>query len=584
MDIFAERIWSLKYRLDTAGHDGEPRIEDSWRRVAASLAAVEAPDNIAPQQARFFDAMLNYRLLPAGRILNAAGHPERRTMINTFVMADFDESIESVLRVCQDAASTMRMGGGIGYDFSRIAPRGTALPGDKGASAGALAAMEVCDATGALLSLSERRGAMMATMRCDHPEIREFVQAKGDRARFRNFNMSVMVTDALMRAVEQDAAWELCWEGRALETLPARALWDLIMRQTFETAEPGVIFIDRINAENPIGYLERISATNSCAEQPLPPNGSAPLASINLARLVRNPFESGAHLDLAELRSLAGTAVRMLDNVIEVSPYPTPAQAAEAGAKRRIGIGVTGAANALAMIGERYGSARAATHLGTWIRELQHATTRASVELARTRGAFSGFCPERYGSSDRIRALDPDLQRLIARHGVRNALTTSIAPTGTISLLAGNVSSGIEPVFAISCERRFKLPGGQERTTTLEDYAVQVYRQKFGRDTPLPPQFVTAQDLAPEEHVVMQAAAQRWVESSISKTVNCPEEIDFDAFKDVYRAAYQSGCKGCTTYRPNPITGAVLKAVAEPERKAPPKPARAQQQQRQIPA
>ncbi len=563
MKPIAEQIWTMKYRFENQDGLAERTVEDTWLRVATALSSVECDEDAPDRCAEFFDAMVDFKVLPAGRILAVAGTEADQTMINTFVMDDFDGSVEGIARIAHEATRTMRMGGGLGFDFSKISPVGTPLVGDKGTSAGPLAAMDVCDAMGALLSSSSRRGAMMATMRCDHPDIRAFVTAKRDPTRFRNFNLSVMATDAFMQAVKNQADWSLMWDGEVTETLPAHELWDLIMRGTFAAAEPGVLFIDRINADNPLNYLETISATNSCAEQPLPANGSAPLASINLSRLVTDPFDARAKLDIKLLRSLAATTVRMLDNVIDLTIYPTKAQATEAKAKRRIGVGVTGAANALAMVGEVYGSPEAAALLEMWMRELQHATTEASVELAQERGAFFGFCPEQYTASSRCRALVPELQRRIRRHGVRNALTTTVAPNGSISLLAGNVSSGIEPAFALSYTRKVKLPGGEDVTETVEDYALQLYRAKAGFDADLPAGFVTAMTLQPKDHVVMQAAVQRWVESSISKTVNCPANIDFDDFKNVYWQAYEAGCKGCTTYRPNDITGAVLTATAD---------------------
>lgn len=567
MTPFAKQIWDLKYRFENKSGTSELTIDDTWWRVAEALASVENPAEQARYRSHFFDAMRDFQVLPAGRILAVAGTDADQTMINTFVMDDFDGSVEGIARIAQEAARTMRMGGGIGYDFSKISPVGTPLVGDKGTSSGPLAAMDVCNAVSALLASSARRGAMMATMRCDHPDIRAFVRAKSDRTRFRNFNLSVMATDAFMRAVKDQVPWSLVWQGEVVETLPAQELWDLIMRSTYGAAEPGVLFIDRINAQNPLNYMETISATNSCAEQPLPANGSAPLASINLSRLVQAPFEAEARLDLSRLRRLAGVTVRMLDNVIDLTKYPTEAQAREARARRRIGIGVTGAANALAMVGETYGSPSAAARLEAWMQEVQHATTAASVALAQEKGAFEGFSADAYCGSSRCAALDPALQDLVRKHGVRNALTTSVAPNGSISLLAGNVSSGIEPTFALSYQRKMKLPGGEEVTETVEDYAVKLYREKVGLDAPLPRAFVTAMTLEPKDHVVMQAAVQRWVESSISKTVNCPASIEFEAFKNVYWQAYEAGCKGCTTYRPNDITGAVLTVSEEaPER------------------
>jgi len=570
----SHHIWSLKYRSSTHDGSSEVSIEETWQRVAGALSAVEPTATRQARTREFFDAMQDFKLLPAGRILTAAGRDDNQTMINTFVMAEFDDTVDGVMKVAHEAAVTMRMGGGIGFDFSKLRPRGAKLDDGNGTAAGPLAAMHACDAMCAMMSSSARRGAMMATMRCDHPDIRDFITAKSDRRHLRNFNLSVMVTDAFMRAVGEGADWALVWNGDTRETLPARELWDLIMRQNYDAAEPGILFIDRMNAANPLNYLETISATNSCAEQPLPPEGSAPLASINLARLIRDPFEATACLDRAKLRSLAATGVRLLDNVIDVTRYPTDGQAREARAKRRIGLGVTGVANALAMVGETYGSARAAALLEGWMKDLHHAAMQASVDLAKERGAFDGFDSARYCASPIVRALDPALRAQVARHGVRNALVTSIAPTGTISLLAGNVSSGIEPTFAQSYDRIITLPGGEKRTERMEDYSVHLYRQKFGRTADLPAHFVTAMTLKPEDHVVMQAAAQRWIDSSISKTVNVPQDIDFASFKTVYRDAYAAGCKGCTTYRPNAVTGSVISALPTETRQRKKRPKR----------
>jgi len=408
----------------------------------------------------------------------------------------------------------------------------------------------------------------MATLRCDHPDIEDFITAKSDAARLRMFNMSVLITDPFMEAVKEDADWHLVFEGKTFKTVSARGLWDQIMQATYDYAEPGVIFIDRINNPNNLNYCETIAATNPCGEQPLPPYGACLLGSINLARLVVDPFEATAQLDEDLLKSLVATAVRMMDNTVDASKFPLKAQAREAENKRRIGLGVTGLADALLMVGVRYGSKEAAELTEKWLHQVARASYLASVDIAKEKGAFPLFDAEPYLASGTMVGMDADVRDAIKVHGIRNALLTSIAPTGTISLYAGNVSSGIEPVFAYSYTRKVLQKDGSRTEEEVTDYAVQMWRDKFG-DKELPDYFVNAQTLLPADHVRMQAAAQKWIDSSISKTINCPEDIDFETFKNVYLEAYESGCKGCTTYRPNAVTGSVLsvseKSEATPE-------------------
>jgi ribonucleoside-diphosphate reductase alpha chain len=402
---------------------------------------------------------------------------------------------------------------------------------------------------------------MMATMRCDHPDIEAFIEAKRDPARLRMFNLSVLVTDPFMQAVHDDAPWPLVFGGRVFRTVQARALWDRIMRATYDYAEPGVIFIDRINEANNLAYVETIAATNPCGEQPLPPYGACLLGSINLAALVSDPFGPGAALDAGALDDLVRTAVRMMDNVVDASRFPLPQQEQEARAKRRIGLGVTGLADALLMLRLRYGSDAAVAQTGAWMRAIARSAYLASADLAREKGAFPLFDAGPFLASGTMQGMDDDVRAAVAEHGIRNALLTSVAPTGTISLLAGNVSSGIEPVFAYAYTRKVLQKDGSRTEEEVVDHAVALWRQRFG-DTPLPEWFVDAQSLSPLDHVRMQAAAQRWVDSSISKTINVPADIGFDAFKDVYATAYATGCKGCTTYRPNEVTGSVLSVAA----------------------
>jgi ribonucleoside-diphosphate reductase alpha chain len=561
----AEQIWDMKYRFKQA--DGTPidkTVEDSWHRIAGDLASVESsPEAWEP---KFFDALSDFKFLPAGRITAGAGTERSVTLFNCFVMGTIPDSMGGIFDMLKEAALTMQQGGGIGYDFTTIRPKGAKVKGVAADASGPLSFMDVWDAMcRTIMSAGSRRGAMMATMRCDHPDILDFITAKRDPARLRMFNVSVLVTDAFMDAVKSDGSWDLVFEGEVFQTMKAIDLWDQIMSSTFAFAEPGVIFIDRINKANNLSYCETIAATNPCGEQPLPPYGACLLGSINMARLVSKPFAKGANLDEAGMADLVATAVRMMDNVIDASRFPLEAQRREAEAKRRIGLGVTGLADALLMVGLRYGSEEAAAQTEIWMHQIARAAYLASVELAKEKGAFPLFDADGYLASGAMQQMDADVRDAIAENGIRNALLTSIAPTGTISLYAGNVSSGIEPVFAYAYTRKVLQKDGSKTEEEVIDYAVQMWRDKMG-DAELPDYFVNAQTLAPLEHVRMQAAAQKWVDSSISKTINCPEDISFEAFKDVYMAAWDQGCKGCTTYRPNAVTGSVLSVSSESEK------------------
>jgi len=564
----SQQIWDMKYRLKRA--DGSPvdkTIEDTWRRVASALAAPEQEP--AAWEGRFFDALSDFRFLPAGRIFSGAGSERHVTLFNCFVMGSIPDDMGGIFESLKEAALTMQQGGGIGYDFSTIRPKGAPVKGVGADASGPLSFMDVWDAMcRTIMSAGSRRGAMMAVMRCDHPDIEAFIEAKRQPGRLRMFNLSVLVTDAFMQAVREDAAWELKFDGTTYRSLPARELWDNIMRATYAYAEPGVIFIDRINRLNNLGYCETIRATNPCGEQPLPPYGACLLGSINLARLVEAPFAEDAAIPEATLDSLVRVAVRAMDNVIEVSRFPLPEQTHEARTKRRIGLGVTGLADALIMCGARYGGAKAVTLTEKWMKTIQRAAYLASADLAREKGAFPLFDAEKYLAGETVRGLDADVRSAIADHGIRNALVTSIAPTGTISLFADNVSSGLEPVFSFKYSRHVLNPDGSRREEEVSDYAFRLFHLMFGENAPLTDAFVDAQHLSPRDHLVMQAAVQKYIDSSISKTINCPEDIPFETFKDVYLQAYDLGCKGCTTYRPNEVTGAVLEVKKDKGKEA----------------
>ncbi len=558
----SQQIWDMKYRLkDQNGTFLEQTVQDTWRRIAKALSEVETEPK--KWETIFYNALTDFKFLPAGRITAGSGTKRNVTLFNCFVMGVIPDSMSGIFDMLKEAALTMQQGGGIGYDFSTIRPKGSLVKGIAADASGPVSFMDVWDSMcRTIMSAGSRRGAMMATMRCDHPDIEEFIAAKSDSQKLRMFNLSVLVTDAFMEAVKKGEDWKLIYKNKVYSVIKAADLWDQIMRATYNFAEPGVIFIDRINETNNLSYCETITATNPCGEQPLPPYGACLLGSINLAKLVEHPFDKNAYLDVSQLEDLVFTAVRMMDNVIEVSQFPLEAQKLEAKNKRRIGLGVTGLADALLMVGLRYGSDEAVKKTEKWMKTIARSAYNASINLAEEKGAFPLFDPEKFIVSGNMIQMDEDVKKAVNKFGIRNALLTSIAPTGTISLYAGNVSSGIEPVFAYSYTRKVLQNDGSHVEEEVVDYAVKLWRDKFG-NAPLPDFFVSAQNLTPADHVKMQAAAQKWVDSSISKTINCPEDISFDDFKEVYIQAYDTGCKGCTTYRPNEVTGSVLSAGSE---------------------
>jgi len=567
MSDISRQIWDMKYRLKAA--DGTPvdrDMADTWARVALAAARAETPEKRREWALAFAQALAGHQFLPAGRILAGAGTDRNVTLFNCYVMGAVPDDMGGIFASLREAALTMQQGGGIGYDFSTLRPKGAPVKGVGADASGPVSFMDVWDAMcRTIMSAGSRRGAMMAVLACDHPDIEAFIEAKRTPGRLAMFNLSVLASDAFIAAVKADGPWDLKFGGKIYKTIDARDLWDRIMRATYDYAEPGVIFIDRINAENNLSYCETIHATNPCGEQPLPPYGACLLGSINLATLVKNPFEENAALDDDELARLVRIAVRFLDNVIDVSRFPLPEQRAEAFAKRRLGLGVTGLADALIFCRARYGSPESIALIDRWLSKLSLAAYSASAELAEEKGAFPLFDREHYLARPNIAKLPGDLRARIAARGIRNALVTSIAPTGTISLFAGNVSSGIEPVFAYSYSRKMLLEDGTRREEQVSDFAFRRFREIFGEEAVLPDYFVSAQTLTPEDHVAVQAAAQRHIDSSISKTINVPAEISFDAFKDIYLNAYESGCKGCTTYRPNDVTGSVLQAAPASE-------------------
>ncbi|WP_077036576.1 adenosylcobalamin-dependent ribonucleoside-diphosphate reductase [Pelomonas sp. KK5] len=576
---------------------GEERTLDELRqRVAAALAAAEAPEKRAEWTARFLDAQRR-GFIPAGRILSAAGTELSATLINCFVqpvgdsIATMEDGHPGIYTALTEAAETMRRGGGVGYDFSRIRPRGAWVGSTRSSASGPVSYMRVFDRSCETVeSAGSRRGAQMGVLRCDHPDIEEFIHAK-DHGDLSNFNVSVGVTDAFMEAVLADRTVELVHRAEPGATqkeagatqrgdglwvyrkLPARALWDQVMKSTYDHAEPGVLFLDRINADNNLHYCETIASTNPCAEQPLPPYGCCCLGSVDLTKYVSAPFTPQASFDEAGFAEVVAVATRMLDNVLDVTPWPLPAQAAEARNKRRVGLGFTGLGDALVMLNLRYDSEEAREMARRISEVMRDASYLASSDLAAEKGAFPLFNAELYLSGGSFASRLPKaVKDRIRAQGLRNSHLLSIAPTGTISLaFADNASNGIEPAFSWSYTRKKRvsvLEGGGFKEYAVEDHAWRLYRHMFGEDVPLTSAFVTALELSAADHAQMVSAVAPYIDTSISKTVNVPADYPYADFKDLYIQAWRGKLKGLATYRPNSVLGSVLSVdtpVKEPE-------------------
>jgi ribonucleoside-diphosphate reductase alpha chain len=580
----ARHIWETKYRFRRGDETYDQAIEDTWRRIAHALASVEPNDHALWEQ-RFYNALEDFKFLPGGRIQAGAGTERRVTLFNCFVMGVIEDSMDSIFDNLKEGALTMQQGGGVGYDFSTLRPRGTPARSTGTVASGPVSFMRIWDSMCAtLLSTGARRGAMMATLRCDHADIEEYVDAKRDSRELRHFNLSVQITDEFMQAVRDDSDWALVFPAselgesgaadtetvlrrwpdvpesvpcRILKRIKARQLWDQIMRATYDYAEPGVLFIDRINQLNNLWYREHITATNPCGELPLPPYGACDLGAINLTRFVRAPYSENAHIDFGGIADTVAVATRMMDNAIDVSQFPLPQQAEQAHASRRLGLGLTGLADTLIMLGLHYGELPARELATRVIQTICHAAYRTSVALAVEKGAFPALDQDAYLRGKFIRTLPEEVRDGIAAKGIRNSHLTAIAPTGTISLLANNVSSGIEPVYDFCYSRRVLEANGSYAIYALTDYAYALWQEQGGRGR-LPRQFVDATGLAPRAHLDMQAALQPFVDNAISKTINVPEDYPFEEFRSLYELAFDKGLKGCTTFRPNPVTGAVL--------------------------
>lgn len=601
----SESIWRDKYR------DGnEISILESKARVCRG---VYANDKSANATGAAYNSMVDNLWCPGGRIHAGAGTNKRVTLINCYVNKTVPDSMVGIMDALNVAALTQQQGGGIGTDFSTVRPAGAVVTSSGSVSTGILPFMDMFHTMcSTVKSSGSRRGAMMGTLAIWHPDIIDFIKAKREKGRLTNFNVSVLVTGDFMEAVKNDAVWELgfnvppkgagaavnigahrphnptdtpYWKSLTGQQEPsiwfiyraikARELWEMILRNTYDWAEPGVIFIDRINSENNLEYCEYIHCTNPCGEQPLPPNGDCNLGATNLAKMVVDPFmENRCEFNYQLLSSTTAIGMRFLDNVLDVSIFPTEEQKAEALAKRRTGIGIMGLANALQMLRIRYGTKNACDMTRAIMMTQRNSAYLASVELAKERGPFPLFDRDKYLERPYIKRLPEEIRDGIAKYGIRNGVIQTIAPTGTTSIYYDNVSSGIEPTFMWKHFRKVLQPDNSFAEFEVMDYGYKKYREyRFNNGDKsalendltknMPDYMVTALELTVDEHLAMQAAAQEFVDSSISKTINCPKEIDFETFSTVYSKAYAMGLKGVTTYRPSDVRGAVLSVESQ---------------------
>ncbi len=576
----------MKYRFTSPKGVVEKSVEETWRRAAQAVALAEKPAERDHWQQAFYKILDNFQFLPGGRILAGAGTEHNVTLFNCFVMDIAEDSLGGIFNAIKEGALTLQQGGGVGYDFSVLRPRGSRVISSDTIASGPVSFMRVWDAMSAvLLSTGARRGAMMGVLRCDHPDIEEFISAKADSRELRHFNVSVMVSDAFMEAVKKNEEWALVFPAedgvddeifyrqwgyglsevrcRVYRRVKARQLWEKIIRSAYEYAEPGVLFGDTINRFNNLWYCEHISAVNPCGEIPLPSYGACDLGSLNLTQFVQGAFTAQANMDWSRLEETAAIAARFLDNVIDVSRYPLEAQKKQALGTRRIGLGVTGLADALVMLGVCYGSRESVSLAGEIMRRIANVTWQTSIDLAREKGVFPFFKSD-YLSGEFVKTLDESLLRGLSEHGVRNSHHNTIAPTGTISLMANNVSNGIEPIFKSDYDRHVRKVDGGNLTFHVENYAWRLWREK-STTSDVPPAWVDVASLTPAAHLQIQAAMQQYIDNAISKTINIPRDFPFAELSEVYTRAFELGLKGCTVFRPNSVTGSVLEESVSKE-------------------
>ena len=574
-------VWREKYR-----YNGEPDLKATAARVARGL--IHNNTKWTRAAAEFITHGI---FIPAGRVLAGAGTRNKVTLHNCFVTGAVHDSMTGIMKEAGHAAITLQMGGGIGTDFSTIRPVGAKLKktGDGAKASGPIPFMQMWNAmSDTVMSAGHRRGAMMATLKDSHPDILAFIKAKHQKGVLTNFNVSVLISDAFIKAVEEDADWDLFFqtphatdELRSFiddkgttqyiyKTVKARELWNLILQSTWKYSEPGVIFIDRVNDLNNLKDFETISCTNPCGEQPLQPHGACNLGAVNLARMIKNPFTEPS-IDATILRDAVRVGMRVLDAVIDESKYPLQEQQAEQFEKRRTGLGITGLADALAMMGIRYGSDQAISWTDSVMSQIANYAYQESAIMASEKGqapVWERVSRKRIVELPFVSKLSIETKGLIKRHGLRNGVLLTIAPTGTTSTVFGYCSSGCEPIFAHIGSRAVIMPGAQKPVSyETKGYSYKVYEHVNGPTEidNLPQSMVTAKELTVEQHVVMQGVCQRWVDASVSKTVNCPKEITFEQFKAVYERAYTEGCKGCTTYTPSDVRGSVLSDATQPQ-------------------